>query len=75
MKVIVISATGHIGTYLIPMLVEAGHETIAITRSNSQPYEDHPAWSKAQRLLMDRAQPDFLQELKAMEPDVIVNKH
>lgn len=32
MKVVVIGATGHIGTYLVPMLVKAGYEVIAITR-------------------------------------------
>ena len=31
MRVIVIGAAGHIGTYLIPMLVNAGYETNAIT--------------------------------------------
>lgn len=29
MRVIVIGAAGHIGTYLIPMLVNAGYETNA----------------------------------------------
>ena len=32
MRVVVIGAAGHIGTYLIPMLVDNGYETIAITR-------------------------------------------
>ena len=31
MRVIVIGTAGHIGTYLIPMLVNAGSETNAIT--------------------------------------------
>ncbi|GEM_PF-6671639 len=31
MRVIVIGTAGHIGTYLIPMLVNAGYETNAIT--------------------------------------------
>jgi len=44
MRVVVIGATGHIGTYLIPMLVEGGFETIAVTRTMSKPYEDAPAW-------------------------------
>lgn len=43
MRVVVIGATGHIGTYLIPMLVDNGYETIAVTRKLSQPYEDAPA--------------------------------
>ncbi len=47
MRVIVIGAAGHIGTYLIPMLVDNGYETTAITRTMSQPYEDAPAWHKS----------------------------
>lgn len=34
MRVVIIGAAGHIGTYLIPMLVDNGYETIAITRKN-----------------------------------------
>ena len=46
MRTVVIGADGHIGTYLIPMLVDNGYETIAITRKMSQPYEDAPIrWS------------------------------
>ena len=54
MRVVVIGAAGHIGTYLIPMLVDKGYETIAITRTLSAPYEDAPAWHKVQRDLLDR---------------------
>ncbi len=32
MKVIVIGGTGHIGTYLIPRLVKAGHDVICVSR-------------------------------------------
>lgn len=73
MKVVVIGAAGHIGTYLIPMLVNAGYETIAITRRLSQPYEDAPAWHKVQRILLDREDPDFIPRLKEMEPDILVD--
>ena len=31
-RVVVIGATGHIGTYLVPRLVRAGHEVVAISR-------------------------------------------
>jgi len=73
MKAVVIGAAGHIGTYLVPMLVKAGFETVAITRTLKDPYEPDPAWSKAERVLIDRGDPDFLDRLKAMEPDVIVD--
>lgn len=74
MRVVVIGASGHIGTYLIPMLVDNGYETIAITRKMSKPYEDAPAWHKVNRVCLDRENdPDFISKLKEMEPDVIVD--
>lgn len=74
MKVVVIGAAGHIGTYLIPMLVNAGYDTVAITRKMSQPYEAAPAWQIVKRELLDRENdPDFIDKLKAMKPDVIVD--
>ena len=74
MKAIVIGAAGHIGTYLVPMLVNAGYDTVAITRKMTQPYEDAPAWHTVKRELLDRENdPDFIRKLKAMEPDIIVD--
>lgn len=74
MKVVIIGAAGHIGTYLTPMFVNAGFDTVAITRSMSKPYEDSPAWKRVQRVLLDRDKdPDFIEKLKAMEPDIIVD--
>lgn len=74
MKAVVIGAAGHIGTYLIPMLVDNGYETIAVTRTMSQPYEDSPAWHKAKRVLLDRENDaDFIEKLKEMKPDIIVD--
>lgn len=34
-RVVVIGATGHIGTYLVPRLVDRGHEVIAVSRARS----------------------------------------
>lgn len=73
MKVIVIGAAGHIGTYLVPMLVNGGYDTTAITRKPSKPYEDDPAWDKVSRVLLDRNAPDFLDRLVEMKPDIIVD--
>jgi NADPH:quinone reductase-like Zn-dependent oxidoreductase len=65
MKAVVIGAAGHIGTYLIPMLVNAGYDTVAITRKMTQPYEDAPAWHTVKRELLDRENdPDFIRKAK-----------
>ena len=37
MRVVVIGGSGHIGTYLVPMLVERGHEVINVTRGERAP--------------------------------------
>lgn len=73
MKVVVIGAAGHIGTYLVPMLADAGFETVAVTRTLSTPYEDAPAWHRVGRVLMDRDDPGFVDALAAMAPDVVVD--
>jgi nucleoside-diphosphate-sugar epimerase len=54
MRVVVIGGSGHIGTYLIPRLIEAGHEVINITRGQRQPYLPHAAWSQVQQIVIDR---------------------
>ncbi len=48
MRVAVIGATGHIGSYLVPMLVSAGHEVLALSRGRQQPYLDAPEWDEGQ---------------------------
>lgn len=74
MKIVVIGACGHIGTYLVPMLINAGHEVIALSRGNAKPYAHDPAWKKAVAVHMDRSkEPDFAQKIAQMNPDVVVD--
>jgi nucleoside-diphosphate-sugar epimerase len=35
-RVVVIGATGHVGTYLVPRLVRAGYEVVALSRGGTQ---------------------------------------
>ena len=73
-KAIVTGGCGHIGTYLVPMLVNAGYEVVSITRGLSRPYEYDPACEKAIAVQMDRdKEPDFAAKIAAMEPDVVVD--
>jgi nucleoside-diphosphate-sugar epimerase len=57
-RVVVIGGTGHIGTFLIPRLVGAGHEVIVASRGMRQPYVAHPAWNAVQRFDIDRTAED-----------------
>jgi nucleoside-diphosphate-sugar epimerase len=55
MHIIVIGGSGHIGSYLSPMLVEAGHTVTCVSRGLRQPYRAHQAWSRIEQLVLDRA--------------------
>lgn len=55
MRVAVIGATGHVGGYLVPRLVRAGHEVVALSRGAQQPYRDDPAWGDVDRRTVDRS--------------------
>ena len=53
-RVVVIGATGHIGTYLVPRLVRGGHEVIAMSRGARDPYHASPEWGSVTRVTVDR---------------------
>lgn len=74
MKAVIIGGCGHIGTYLAPMLVNAGYETVSITRGRSKPYESDPAWAKVSKVTMDRSnEPNFPEKIVSMNPDIVVD--
>jgi nucleoside-diphosphate-sugar epimerase len=77
MRVIVIGGSGHIGTYLVPRLVAAGHEVISISRGEREPYHPNAAWRLAQRLRIDRDKEEklgaFGQQIAELKPDVVVD--
>jgi len=56
MKILVIGATGHIGTYLVPRLLAAGHSVAAMHRGSREPYSNRAAWSRVARIHLDRKQ-------------------
>ena len=43
-RVVVIGATGHIGSYLVPRLVRGGHDVVALSRGTRDPYRASPQW-------------------------------
>lgn len=76
-RIVVVGGTGHIGTYLVPRLVRAGHEVIAISRGASEPYVPAAEWARVERLVIDRtaedAAGDFGERIAALEPDAVVD--
>jgi nucleoside-diphosphate-sugar epimerase len=74
-RIAVIGATGHVGTFLIPRLVRAGHEVVAVSRGLREPYVPDDAWGSVERVALDRdalgeAFPAAVVDLKA---DVVVD--
>jgi nucleoside-diphosphate-sugar epimerase len=74
-RVIVIGATGHIGSFLVPRLVRGGNEVVAISRGQRAPYVEDPAWDDVERVALDReADPDgFPAAVRALRGDVVVD--
>jgi nucleoside-diphosphate-sugar epimerase len=54
MRIAVIGATGHIGTWLIPRLIRRGHEVIAVSRGMRGPYRKFAEWEQAEHVVIDR---------------------
>ena len=67
-RIAVIGATGHVGTYLVPRLVRAGHEVIALSRGEREPYTPAPEWDKVARQRFDREQPGAEDEVARSAP-------
>jgi nucleoside-diphosphate-sugar epimerase len=76
-RVVVIGASGHIGTYLVPRLVEAGHHVVAVSRGNAKPYSPHAAWSRVMNKTMDRSAMEkdgsFSAAIAALKPDIVID--
>jgi nucleoside-diphosphate-sugar epimerase len=76
-QIVVIGATGHVGTYLVPRLVGAGHDVMAISRGEREPYAAHPAWDGVRRVIVDRDEEDatgqFGARVAALDADVVVD--
>jgi nucleoside-diphosphate-sugar epimerase len=76
-RLVVIGGTGHIGTFLIPRLVNAGHEVIVANRGKREPYAPHPAWNAVRRIDIDRPAEDAAGTLGAriaeLEADAVVD--
>jgi nucleoside-diphosphate-sugar epimerase len=54
MRIVVIGGSGHIGTFLVPRLVRAGHEVVNISRGQRSSYVDDPAWQEVRHVSADR---------------------
>lgn len=77
MRIVVIGATGHVGGYLVPRLVRAGHDVVAVSRGRREPYRADEAWASVRRVDADREAEDaagtFGERIADLQPDVVVD--
>jgi nucleoside-diphosphate-sugar epimerase len=76
-RVVVIGATGHIGSYLVPRLVRAGHEVTALSRGERKPYHEAVEWRSVRRMDADRTAEEaagvFGERIAGLRPDAVVD--
>jgi nucleoside-diphosphate-sugar epimerase len=76
-RIVVIGGSGHIGTFLVPRLVRAGHEVVNISRGQRSSYLDDPAWQQVRHVAADREAEDregtFPDRVADLQPDVVVD--
>jgi nucleoside-diphosphate-sugar epimerase len=75
--VVVLGGTGHIGGYLVPRLVAAGHEVTVLTRGKATPYRSDGAWSAVTTVVADRVEEEragtFGARVRDLAPDVVID--
>jgi nucleoside-diphosphate-sugar epimerase len=76
-RIVVIGATGHVGSYLVPRLVRAGHEVVALSRGEREPYVAAPEWRAVERVTADREAEDaagrFGERIAALGVDAVID--
>jgi nucleoside-diphosphate-sugar epimerase len=77
MRVVIIGGSGHVGTYLVPRLVAAGHEVVAVSRGRREPYQPHRAWASVQHHTIDRSVAEaagtFGAQIRELGPDAVID--
>ncbi|NLJ38360.1 MAG: NAD-dependent epimerase/dehydratase family protein [Candidatus Atribacteria bacterium] len=76
-KVLVIGGTGHIGSYLVPLLVSRNYEVTVFSRGTTRPYPGSIVWKKINQIKIDRERDEkngnWQERIKDLEPDIIVD--
>ena len=76
-KVVIIGGSGHVGTYLVPRLVEAGHQVVNIARGHRKPYVPNAAWGRVETVILDRDAAEhrdsFGKAIAALEADIVID--
>ena len=76
-KIIIIGGSGHVGGYLVPSLVEAGHQVVNVTRGKTKRYRNDTAWNSVETAILDRETEDkngtFGHAIAALGGDIVID--
>ena len=76
-RVVIIGGSGHVGTYLVPRLVGAGHDVITVSRGQRAAYSPHAAWQQVRTVALDRAAAEeagsFGGSIADLQPDIVID--
>jgi nucleoside-diphosphate-sugar epimerase len=76
-RVVIIGGSGHVGTYLVPRMVEAGHHVINVSRGQREAYSPHAAWTRIETVALDRAAEEaagtFGARIADLQPDIVID--
>lgn len=76
-RIVVIGGSGHVGSYLVPALVERGHEVVNVSRGAARPYRPHYAWNEIENVSLDRTAEEkagqFGKKIADLRPDIVVD--
>lgn len=76
-RVVIIGGSGHVGTYLVPRLVAAGHEVINVSRGQRAAYTKNAAWNSVTTIAADREAEDasgaFVARICDLKPDIVID--
>lgn len=77
MRIVIIGGTGHIGSYLTPQLVEAGHTVLCVSRGLKSPYRQHSAWKAIRNIVLDRDAEEtagtFGEKIASLDADGVID--
>lgn len=76
-RIIIIGGSGHVGSYLVPRLVELGHDVVNVSRGAAKPYRPHYAWSHIENVKLDRTAEEkagtFGKKIADLSPDIVID--
>ncbi len=77
MRIVIIGGSGHVGSFLVPRLVRAGHDVTNLTRGARDPYLPDEAWSQVERIVVDRDAEDtagtFGERVAGLGADAVID--